>query len=121
MAFTAGGQAEPLMMAKRDQQYSTNNAERKAHRAKNLDFSYEPSKARMPTSWKLRTDSSRAVRLYHPACLCLTCLCCDIEADFWPVHVASLVSTPPGSCLCSDQEKGLVYVLEAVWAVAVLL
>ncbi len=37
------------MVAKRDQQYGTNSAERKAHRAKNcaknLDFSYQPSKA----------------------------------------------------------------------------
>lgn len=45
MAFTADGQADPLMVAKRDQQYGTNSAERKAHRSKNLDFSYEPSKA----------------------------------------------------------------------------
>ena len=45
MAFTADGQSDPLMVAKRDQQYGTNSSERKAHRAKNLDFSYEPSKA----------------------------------------------------------------------------
>ena len=45
MAFTADGQADRLMVAKRDQQYGTNSAERKAHRAKNLDFSYQPSKA----------------------------------------------------------------------------
>jgi hypothetical protein len=40
MAFTADGQADPLMVAKWDQQYGTNSAERKAHRAKKLDFSY---------------------------------------------------------------------------------
>ncbi len=45
MAFTADGQADRLTVAKRDQQYGTNSAERKAHRAKNLDFSYQPSKA----------------------------------------------------------------------------
>ncbi len=111
MAFTADGQADPLMVAKWDQQYGTNSAERKAHRAKNLDFSYEPSKAadhwqQGKDAYQLTTDSSRAVRLYTPACLCLTCLCCDIEADFCSVHVASLVSTPPKSCcLCSDQAK----------------
>ena len=45
MAFSADGQADPLMIAKRDKLYGTNSDERKAQRAENMDFSYEPSKA----------------------------------------------------------------------------
>ena len=45
MAFSEDGQADPLMIAKRDVEYGTNSKEREEHRAKNLDFSYQPSKA----------------------------------------------------------------------------
>lgn len=45
MAFTGDGAADPLMIAKRDQLYGTNSEERKQHRANNLDFSHQPSKA----------------------------------------------------------------------------
>ena len=45
MAFTGDGAADPLMVAKRDALYGSNSEERKAHRAKALDFSYQPSKA----------------------------------------------------------------------------
>ncbi len=45
MAFTGDGAADPLMIAKRDELYKTDSEERKAHRAKNLDFTHQPSKA----------------------------------------------------------------------------
>ena len=45
MAFTGDGAADPRMVAKRDAQYGTNSAERKAHREQALDFSHQPSKA----------------------------------------------------------------------------
>ena len=45
MAFTDEGQADPLMVAKRDKLYGTDSEQRKQHRAKNLDFSHQPSKA----------------------------------------------------------------------------
>ncbi len=45
MAFSEDGQADPLVIAKRDAEYGTNSKEREEHRAKNLDFSYQPSKA----------------------------------------------------------------------------
>ena len=45
MAFSEDGQADPLMIAKRDAEYGTNSKDREEHRAKNLDFSYQPSKA----------------------------------------------------------------------------
>jgi hypothetical protein len=45
MAFTEEGQADPLMVAKRDKLYGTNSEERKEHRRKTLDFSHQPSQA----------------------------------------------------------------------------
>ncbi|DBA92002.1 TPA: hypothetical protein ACH3X2_003891 [Trebouxia sp. C0005] len=45
MAFTEEGQADPLMVAKRDKLYGTNSDERKEHRRKTLDFSHQPSSA----------------------------------------------------------------------------
>lgn len=45
MAFTEEGQADPLMVAKRDKLYGTNSEERKEHRRQNLDFSHQPSPA----------------------------------------------------------------------------
>lgn len=45
MAFTEEGQADPLMVAKRDKLYGTNSKERKEHRRKTLDFSHQPSPA----------------------------------------------------------------------------
>lgn len=45
MAFTGDGAADPLMVAERDKLYNTNSEERRQHRAKNLDFSHQPSKA----------------------------------------------------------------------------
>ena len=44
MAFTKDGQADPLMIAKRDALYNTNSQDVKKHRASKLDFSHQPSK-----------------------------------------------------------------------------
>ena len=43
MAFTEEGQADPLMVAKRDKLYGTNSEKRKEHRRQTLDFSRQPS------------------------------------------------------------------------------
>ena len=45
MAFTEEGQADPLMVAKRDKLYGTNSEQRKEHRRQTLDFSHQPSPA----------------------------------------------------------------------------
>ncbi len=45
MAFTEEGQADPLMVAKRDKLYGTNTEERKEHRRQTLDFSHQTSPA----------------------------------------------------------------------------
>ena len=67
MAFTEDGQADPLVIAKRDALYNSNSADVKKHRASTLDFSHQPSKE--ADHW-VKGNGSHQLMLLRPACCC---------------------------------------------------